>query len=110
MTKAHRKECQGNSQSSPNLIQLFGSKAKGSQPTTGHETQPAPATPPRLEQTTDQMSPPAPKKLRFTASSSKAPATLATASEAHALAAAAESPEGAEEEAPEADPIQVDFF
>ena len=54
LTKALTKECQGNTQRSPTLLQLFGTQAQSSQATsaggqqaatTGHETQPAPATP-----------------------------------------------------------------
>lgn len=47
LTKGLRKECRGQSQASPTLVQLFGTQTKDSQRTTGHETQPASSTPQR---------------------------------------------------------------
>ena len=76
LTKALNKECQGNTQRSPTLLQLFGTQAQSSQATpatgtqpaqaTGQETQPPHATLPPTEALQAEMSPPAPKKLKFT--------------------------------------------
>ena len=96
LTKTLRKECQGNSQSSPTLLQIFGSQCKSTQAATGSETQPAPAKPQREAQGAEQLSPP--KKLKFTSSASNAPET------------ATSTGEGGEEESPADDPIDVDFF
>ena len=90
MTKTLTKACQGNTQRSPNLLQIFGTQSQSSQAgkdtatqaaittvghdtqpdkqatavTTGHEPQPHEVTPTRTGSTAS-LSPPAPKKLRF---------------------------------------------
>ena len=72
LTKSLRKECRGQTQASPTLVQLFSSQHRTSQPSTSHETQPA-LTPPQLTAPEEGPSPPAPKKLKFTSHSSPEP-------------------------------------
>ena len=97
LTKSLKKECRGQTQASPTLVQLFSSQYRTSQPSRGHETQPAPLTPTQLTSPEEGPSPPAPKKLRFTDHSSPEPDREQTS-------------EGGEEESQEQDPVTVDFF
>ena len=113
MTKALTKPCQGNTQRSPTLLQLFNTQPKGTPETQGtgsqeahtadHETQPPRATATSTDDLLPAMSPPAPKKLRF--STDTPPSATAQQAMSH-------SPEQAEDEDDgEGDPvINVDFF
>ena len=113
MTKALTKACQGNTQRSPTLPQLFNTQAQGTPgtqgtgsqeaPSAGHETQPPRAKAPSTAALQPALSPPAPKKLRFSTD---------TPPSAAAQQAMTPSPEQAEEEADgESDPVvHVDFF
>ena len=73
MTKALKRPCQGHSQKSPTLVQLFSAQSQRSQAgsqapkatKTGHETQPPPGQPVTTLDDPGLMSPPVPKKLRF---------------------------------------------
>ena len=73
MTKALKRPCQGHSQKSPTLVQLFSTQSQHSQADslapkatkTGHETQPPPGQPVTTLDAPGLMSPPVPKKLRF---------------------------------------------
>lgn len=103
LTKALSKECQGNTQRSPTLLQIFSAQASHSQATTvggppaakptGHEPQPEPASPETGTTNQPVMSPPAPKKLRYTQADTP-PAEA----------------EDEEEDPPEDDTMVVDFF
>ena len=113
LTKALTKECQGNTQRSPTLVQLCGTQAKSTQGTpstgsqkassTGHEPQPPQAQAPPTAALKPELSPPAPKKLRFSTDTPQPEA---------AQQAMTPSPEQAEEEPDgEGDPVvHVDFF
>ena len=76
LTKGLKKECRGMSQSSPTLDQLFGAQAKSKQSPVGHDTQPAPETPPGQSTAAASLSPPAPKKLKFNPLQSGATLTI----------------------------------
>ena len=110
LTKALTKECQSNTQRSPTLLQLFGTQAQSSQATSEAGNQPAPTTPPRQAAADGNMSPPAPKKLRFTGTDTPhAPATVSAPQAV--LEPATNSPaaeEGEEEDL--AQDVTVDFF
>ena len=139
MTKTLTKACQGNTQRSPNLLQIFGTQSQSSQAgkdtatqaaittvghdtqpdkqatavTTGHEPQPHEVTPTRTGSTAS-LSPPAPKKLRF----STTPEACAMPNDLNLTGPPASSPgsegatstESAEEELQEHDPVTVDYF
>ena len=106
LTKALKRPCQGQSQKSPTLVQLFSTQSQhsqtGTQATkvtqTGHETQPPPEPAVTTLDAPGSMSPPVPKKLRF----SSAPASSNMA----------DSPqEQGEEEPTQDDPcMEVDYF
>ena len=90
-----QKECKGHKPNSPTLAQFFSQTSQGTQPKgtpaekpsaptgtrqeanvntlTGHETQPAPFTPPQYPAKPEGLSPPAPKKLRFSTSEQHSP-------------------------------------
>ena len=101
LTKALTKACQGNTQRSPTLLQLFGTQSQrpSRPPTTGSQ-----ATPPLSPGLQAEMTPPAPKKLRFSTENSEhntAPPAMTPSP--------MEQPE--EETENEADPeVEVDFF
>ena len=97
---------QGTESNLSQLVQLFGTQVKGSQGTTGHNTQPAPSTPHQPSTPAEGFSPPAPKKLRFS--------DEVLSEEAAPLAMTPSPPEQAEEETVDDDPtiegLQVDYF
>ena len=106
LTKALKRPCQGQSQKSPTLAQLFSTQSQHSQTgtqaakvnQTGHETQPPPEQAATTLDVPGLMSPPVPKKLRF--------------SSAAASPHMADSPqEQGEEETSQDDPcMDVDYF
>ena len=101
LTKALTNACQGNTQRSPTLLQLFGAQSQrpNRPPTTGSQ-----ATPPLSPGLQAEMTPPAPKKLRFSTETSEhnpAPQAMTPSPMEH--------PE--EETGHDGDPeVEVDFF
>ena len=122
LTKGLQRECKGHKPTSPTLAQFFSQASPSSQGVTepqrpkhssaadappattghntGHDTQPKPGPMAPAAQGTDELSPPVPKKLRFSAVSQAADEAMPS------------SNEEAEEETEQAhDPeINVDYF